>query len=308
MTNLEAVRQIHGKRQQVGVSMKILYGFVFLTAMFSTPIYLLYAHAVRPATGTYISYLMWCPGLAGLVALGVARQPLSTIGWAIPKLRHVLAAILVPLAYLALSYGLIWIAGWGGFPNWQYVDKTAAAYVWTRIPSWVAVILCFVVLLPMGLVNDFTSAAGEEIGWRGLLAPRLNERIGYFFASLITGVIWAAWHYPLFFRGGITSHLIFPMSCFTATIIGLSFFATWLRVRSGSVWPAAVFHAAHNAMLGLFNNVTISNDKTDRYADETGILLAMSGVILAVAFTAIYGRTPQNTEPLTTIAAEIKPK
>lgn len=287
--------------------MKILYGFIFLTAIFSAPMYLLYAHAVRPATGTYISYLMWCPGVAALVALALASQPLSTIRWGAPKFRYVLVAILVPLAYFALSYGLQWMVGWGGFPNWQFVDKTASAYVWTRVPRWVAVILCFVVLLPIGILNDFMSAAGEEIGWRGLLAPRLMARTGYFPASLISGVIWAAWHYPLFFRGsGLTSHLIFPMSCFTVTIIGLSFFATWLRVRSGSVWPAVVFHAAHNAMLGLFNNITIASDKTDRYADETGILLAISGVVLAAVFTALWrlvshdsqqGTIPVATEP-----------
>ena len=41
--------------------------------------------------------------------------------------------------------------------------------------------------------------AGEEIGWRGYLLPRLSGRVGLPAASLIVGVIWACWHLPFFF-------------------------------------------------------------------------------------------------------------
>jgi membrane protease YdiL (CAAX protease family) len=42
------------------------------------------------------------------------------------------------------------------------------------------------------------AALGEELGWRGFALPRLQSRIGPLSASLVIGVIWAAWHLPYY--------------------------------------------------------------------------------------------------------------
>ena len=39
--------------------------------------------------------------------------------------------------------------------------------------------------------------AGEELGWRGYALPRLAAQFGLAVASLVLGVLWAAWHLPL---------------------------------------------------------------------------------------------------------------
>ena len=43
---------------------------------------------------------------------------------------------------------------------------------------------------------------GEEFGWRGYALPRLLERQSALGASLVLGLIWVAWHLPLFFIPG----------------------------------------------------------------------------------------------------------
>lgn len=45
---------------------------------------------------------------------------------------------------------------------------------------------------------------GEELGWRGYALPRLARPLGLGPASMVLGVIWAAWHLPLFYISAVT--------------------------------------------------------------------------------------------------------
>ena len=88
--------------------------------------------------------------------------------------------------------------------------------------------------------------AGEEIGWRGYALPRLTTRMGLAGASVLLGVIWAAWHLPLFFipRTDLTGQS-FPF--FLLAVTPLSTAITWLYWRTnGSLLLTMLMHAAIN--------------------------------------------------------------
>ena len=53
-------------------------------------------------------------------------------------------------------------------------------------------------ILPLFLLTNF----GEEIGWRGYALPKLQERMTPLAASLVLGLIWAAFHWVALLGNG----------------------------------------------------------------------------------------------------------
>lgn len=90
--------------------------------------------------------------------------------------------------------------------------------------------------------------AGEEIGWRGFALPRLGARLGLGRASILLGIIWAAWHLPLFFLPG-TDKTGQSFTVYLLQVTALSVAIAWLYAHTqGSLLLAMLMHAAINNM------------------------------------------------------------
>ena len=98
----------------------------------------------------------------------------------------------------------------------------------------------------LGLVGKLSRALGEEIGWRGFLVPELAKVVGFPAIGLISGLKWAVYHYPvlLFADYNAGGPAWYGLSCFTLMVIASSYIMAWLTLRSGNLWPAALFRAA----------------------------------------------------------------
>lgn len=88
--------------------------------------------------------------------------------------------------------------------------------------------------------------SGEELGWRGFALPRLAERFGLGPASIVLGVIWAAWHLPLFYlHGADTYGQSFPV--YLLGVTALSVAIAWLYWHTnGSLLLTMLMHSAIN--------------------------------------------------------------
>ncbi|MGJ9406006.1 CPBP family intramembrane glutamic endopeptidase [Nesterenkonia aurantiaca] len=83
--------------------------------------------------------------------------------------------------------------------------------------------------------------AGIEMGWRGYLFPRLQLRWGPRAAVVVTGVVSGLWYAPLLAAGFFYDQT--PVFQALALMLGYALIIggvlAWLRMQSGSIWPAA---------------------------------------------------------------------
>jgi tetratricopeptide (TPR) repeat protein len=70
--------------------------------------------------------------------------------------------------------------------------------------------------------------------------------------AVVTGVIWAIWHYPLMLRGyNFPDNRLLGLLVFPVSTISLSIIFGWLRLKTGSIWSSSLAHAATNGIGGL---------------------------------------------------------
>lgn len=238
------------------------------------------------AFGMMIVAIMWCPALAALVSCRVLGRDVRSLAWRWPDWRYMAAAYFVPLAYAAIAYGAVWALRLGGW-NQELVGLVAQRFGLPRMPVWVAFALWLLFTATAQMIRGMATALGEEIGWRGFLVPELAKQMSYTKLSLLSGIIWAAWHSPLllFADYNAGTNRWYAMGCFTVMIVSTSFMFAWLRLKSGSLWSAAVLHASHNLFIQtVFDNLMRDTGRTLWYTTEFGAALATVTAVFAVYF------------------------
>jgi len=134
-----------------------------------------------------------------------------------------------------------------------------------------------VALLPVAMFLD-AGALLEENGWRGFALPVLLRHRGPLAASIIVGLAWATWHFPVkydaFTEYGLWEGLAY-LGAFTIKIVAMSVVITFFWARAGQATLLAI------TMHGLSNDVA----RVGGFADgSTWQSSAISELDLAVPF------------------------
>lgn len=251
-----------------------------LTAVLSGPGYYLGVHRHGLTSRQAAAVLIWGgPALSAIIVRLVSERSLAGIGWGLKSPKWLWIALALPLAYGLPPYLIAWSAGlarftpslWpGALPYGLHVNGALAALG---------------LILTVGLFDKLSRSLGEEIGWRGLLVPELLKLTSFRNTALISGVIWALWHFPLIIFADYNAAgtpVPFQLGCFALMVISSSFLYAWLRLRSASVWPAALLHAAHNLLVqSVFDQATVNRHGAFYVTTEFGAGIAVCTVLLA---------------------------
>lgn len=251
-----------------------------LTAFFSLALALTWL-AFIPfylSNGDSIPWFTFGPMVAGFIVAARAG------GWA--SVKAILASMVKwrvhPFWYL-VAFGLPFGAQLASILiNLQFGAATPA---WGNIPA-------FSQILPIiALYAVFSGPLGEEPGWRGFATPRLLAGHSALAGSLILGVIWAIWHFPLGLVGDLSLYG-------TINVVLAAVVFTWLYQNTGSVLLAILMHVTHQNSVRFLGKVFTGDD----YVQQQWIGVAIWAAI-AIAIVAFYGSESFARRSRTEIAA-----
>ncbi|MEV4644141.1 CPBP family intramembrane glutamic endopeptidase [Saccharopolyspora sp. NPDC049357] len=250
-----------------------------------------------------LTLMMLVPAVAAVVVTKwISSSPLRELGltnaggikkWWRYAVLGCVGPLLAVLLSLLVGYLLgVYKADWTGFSG--LVEQFGATVVGEQnqtSPTALALTQLGQVFL-LGWVHTLP-ALGEELGWRGYLAKALLP-LGQPGSFLTTGVLWGLWHAPILLLGYnyptvpiVVSFLMMGSFC---VLVGT--LLSWLRLASGSVWPAAIAHGFLNsagAMAVIFS-------QAGHPVDNASVgLLGWSGwivLILLILVLVMLGRLP----------------
>lgn len=102
--------------------------------------------------------------------------------------------------------------------------------------------LSFLLLLDVLLSSLYLLVGGgglEEPGWRGFALPHLQRRFSPVLSSLVVGVLWTFWHWPLFWFDPLMGGPLTVFS-FALTVIPLAFLFTAVFNATGGSLPIVI--------------------------------------------------------------------
>lgn len=103
-------------------------------------------------------------------------------------------------------------------------------------------------------------------------------------AVILSGAIWAVWHFPLMLAGlyQTGTPVWYQLTIFTVEIIAMTGILAFLRLKSNSVWPAAIFHASHNYFDQIIFAPLTNSERSAYFVGETGIITAVVLIVIVI--------------------------
>ena len=273
--------------------------FLFLNLVLSS---ISYIPIIRAGTGNvqgglFVLTMMWSPATAAILTQLIATHSIRGLGWRLGSVRWLAIAYILPIAYALPVYAFTWLTGLASLLNPYFFSPLTRQLSSPDLST--AIIVFALIKATKGVAETLIYSLGEEIGWRGLLVPELAKMTNFTKTALISGVVWAAWHMPVIFLADYNSGGTpdwFAAAMFAVLILAISFPFAWLRLKSGSLWTAALLHTTHNIFIqGFFDRLTRDTGVTPYITGEFGVGLALTSLAVAYVFWSM--RRDESLQP-----------
>lgn len=232
--------------------------------------------------------LMLSVGAATLVTCLLRKRKLSSLGWQWVKWKHQRTSYLLPLIIALISYLIIWACGFGEFYNAEFLSKKKESYNLSHWNDLSIFLFHFGLISTISFIVSLPSILGEEIGWRGFLVPELAKTMSFTGVGLVSGFVWALFHWPLIILGlygNDVTPLYYQLLVFSVFITATGIIMAYFRMKTISLWPAVIYHASSNIFIQkLFTPITITNTDSAWYIDEFGAVMAIVATCVALYF------------------------
>jgi membrane protease YdiL (CAAX protease family) len=260
------------------------------------------------------SVLVLCMSVGAALVITFLELPTGPVMWTLWSFTPTVAALIMLLVVTREGYskegwkslglhrlGLnVW---WIAFGVTLLITVAASAVVWATplasfiVPEGGIIDPIIQFLIFVGLFTVWF-ALGEEIGMRGYLQPHLMS-LGRTRALLVVGLVWGTWHMPLYYFGAklipVGNVLLF-LPLFYGTIVAASFLFGYLRIYTGSTWPASIAHSVHNAAWGILGAFTATSSPAllNLYVLGDYGLLILIGTVIGAIWVGYYLRSGMN--------------
>jgi membrane protease YdiL (CAAX protease family) len=101
----------------------------------------------------------------------------------------------------------------------------------------------------------------EELSWHGYALDRLQKKWNAFYSSIILGILWGLWHWPMFFMAGTYQSGEIPIGSmrfwlnFCAGIIATTILMTWIYNNTNRSTLSAILSHFMMSLTGEFLNL-----------------------------------------------------
>lgn len=291
-TNHVSNEGIEGVESVESSDRRSLFVFLLIVTLFAACGYVVALRADGSHQASGILIVQFAPMVAAFISSLIHSRSLRGFGWGLGRWRYLGVALVLPFVLGIISFSIIWGFGFGTLDPSEFIAEAQAGIndmFGLRLTS-DAVTLGLVVFLngTLGLFVAF-GAVGEELGWRGFLAPKMMKLTGFTTTSVVVGSLWAFYHYPLiiWIVAPALDVLVWPLLLsYLGACIGLTVIMNWLRFKSGSVWVAVIFHMSLNIHTqGFFQAMTVNTSEYSNYlSGEFGCVFALICVVAGFGF------------------------
>ena len=263
---------------------KTIFIFLALVVALTSPFH--YAIVKLYPSRIYVGAIMWCPAIAAFITMKIKGRKISSLNWNWGNWKYIRLSYFVPALYGIISYALIWIFGFGNLANEETIIDWGMELglfgIGTLNPTSITII-AIILVGTVEVVRASATTLGEEIGWRGFFIYELRKVLSYTGVSIFSGIIWAAWHWPLLVY--YSNNMLLEFITFFTVIISMSFIMTYYTFKSKSLWPAVIFHAVSNVYIQkIMPPLTTKIEGTEQWLGENGIMFAIVTFVFGIYF------------------------